>query len=133
MRSIRARLLVLLVLLLGVSLALISLKSYGDAHHEVEEVFDAELAQTARLLAGLIGGDLSPASRAALQAALDEAAPFVPVMKACAEVAATLRIPLRNLLHYHGGVRVFRTRQLLLDVQAISRHRSASSSPPNEP
>jgi DNA repair protein RecO (recombination protein O) len=48
-------------------------------------------------------------------------------------VAATLRIPLRNLLHYHGGVRVFRTRQLLLDVQAISRHRSASSSPPNEP
>lgn len=73
MRSIRARLLVLLVLLLGVSLALISLKSYGDARHEIEEVFDAELAQTARLLAGMIGGDLSPASRAALQAALDEA------------------------------------------------------------
>ncbi|MCM3564475.1 MAG: DNA repair protein RecO [Hydrogenophaga sp.] len=69
----------------------------------------------------------------ALQAALDEPAPFVPVMKACAEVAATLRIPLRNLLHYHGGVRVFRTRQLLLDVQAISRHRGSAPTPPNEP
>lgn len=62
----------------------------------------------------------------ALQAALDEPAPFVPTMRACAEVVGALRIPLRNLLHYHGGVRVFRTRQLLLDVQALGRRRSAS-------
>lgn len=69
----------------------------------------------------------------ALQAALDQPAPFVPTMMACAEVAPALRIPLRNLLHYHGGVRVFRTRQLLLDVQALSRHRGNPSPPPNEP
>ncbi len=73
MRSIRARLLALLVALLGSSLALISVKSYRDAHREVEEVFDAELAQTARLLAGMIDRDMLAQSRAALQAALDEA------------------------------------------------------------
>jgi DNA repair protein RecO (recombination protein O) len=59
----------------------------------------------------------------ALQDAIDQPAPFVPTLQACAACAATLRIPLRDLLHYHGGVRVFRTRQLLLDVQALSRHR----------
>jgi two-component system sensor histidine kinase QseC len=73
MRSIRARLLALLVVPLGVSLSLLSLKSYRDARHEVEEVFDAELVQTARLLAGMIDRDMLADSRAALQAALDEA------------------------------------------------------------
>lgn len=58
-----------------------------------------------------------------LQEALDDPAPFVPVLRVCAEIAPTLRIPLRNLLHYHGGVRVFRTRQLMLDVQAMRRRR----------
>ena len=72
MPSIRARLLLLLALL-GVSLSLVSLKSYRDARHEVEEVFDAELAQTARLLAGMIGRDMLSGSRDALQAALDGA------------------------------------------------------------
>lgn len=69
----------------------------------------------------------------ALQAALDQPAPFVPTMLACADAASTLRIPLRNLLHYHGGVRVFRTRQLLLDMQALGRHRGLSPTTPNEP
>ena len=73
MRSIRARLLVLLVVLLGVSLTLVSLKSYRDARHEIEEVFDAELAQAARLLAGMMGRDMLAESRAALQTALDRA------------------------------------------------------------
>ena len=73
MRSIRARLLVLLVVLLGVSLTLVSLKSYRDARHEIEEVFDAELAQAARLLAGMMDRDMLAGSRAALQAALDRA------------------------------------------------------------
>ena len=65
------------------------------------------------------------------KAAIDEPAPFVPTLQACAGCAATLRIPLRDLLHYHGGVRVFRTRQLLLDVQALSRHRGGR--PPLHP
>jgi two-component system sensor histidine kinase QseC len=73
MRSIRARLLVLLVVLLGVSLTLVSFKSYRDARHEIEEVFDAELAQAARLLAGMMDRDMLASSRAALQAALDRA------------------------------------------------------------
>ena len=67
----------------------------------------------------------------ALQRALDEPAPFVPVLRACAEVAPTLRIPLRNLLHYHGNVRVFGTRQLMLDVQALRRRR-VSANPPTD-
>jgi len=68
-----------------------------------------------------------------LQAALDEPAPFGPLMAACAGVASVLRIPLRNLLHYHGGVRVFRTRQMLLDVQALARRRGSAPSPSSEP
>jgi DNA repair protein RecO (recombination protein O) len=28
---------------------------------------------------------------------------------------------LRALLHYHSGVQVFKTRQLMLDVQALNR------------
>ncbi len=66
----------------------------------------------------------------ALQAALDDPAPLVSALRAIDPVAQALRIPLRQLLHYHGGVRVFRTRQLMLDVQALLRHRS---SPPPSP
>lgn len=57
----------------------------------------------------------------ALQVALDAPAPLLPTLRAAAELHQTLRIPLRNLLHYHGNVRVFGTRQLMLDVQALSR------------
>ncbi|PAU54672.1 two-component sensor histidine kinase [Pseudomonas sp. PIC25] len=73
MRSIRARTLLLVLGLLGVSLGLISWKSYRDAHHEIEELFDAQLAQSARLLQGLVGRDMSDANRSELQAALDAA------------------------------------------------------------
>ncbi|GAA4412288.1 ATP-binding protein [Quisquiliibacterium transsilvanicum] len=73
MRSIRARILVLLLALLGLSLSLISFKTYRDAEHELQEVFDAELAQTARLLAGMVSRDMQAEARAVLQASLDEA------------------------------------------------------------
>lgn len=63
----------------------------------------------------------------ALQEALDERSPFVPLLRACAPVAPVLRIPLRNLLHYHGGVRQFRTRQLMLDVRSITRQHHPST------
>ncbi|MBX3609094.1 MAG: DNA repair protein RecO [Hydrogenophaga sp.] len=63
-----------------------------------------------------------------LQSAVDQAAPFVPTMRACADLAPTLRIPLRNLLHYHAGVHTFRTRQLLHDMQALSRRRQGPTS-----
>ena len=69
-----------------------------------------------------------------LQQALDGPAPFVPVLRACAEIAPTLRIPLRNLLLYHGNVRVFGTRKLLLDVQALRRRRGhAADAPSTDP
>ncbi|QHE85117.1 DNA repair protein RecO [Hydrogenophaga sp. BPS33] len=73
-----------------------------------------------------------------LQSAMDQPAPFVPTLRACAACLQALRLPLRNLLHYHCGVRVFKTRQLMLDVQAMTRHRptagpdvdTVSESPP---
>lgn len=63
-----------------------------------------------------------------LQAAMDEPAPFIPTLRACAACLQAVRVPLRNLLHYHCGVRVFKTRQLMLDVQAMTRPRTPSDS-----
>ena len=57
------------------------------------------------------------------QAAMDEPSPFIPTLRACAACLQAVRVPLRNLLHYHCGVRVFKTRQLMLDVQAMTRPR----------
>lgn len=73
MRSIRGRILLLVLGLLSLSLSVISYRSYRDAHHEIEELFDAELAQHARLLAGMLRPDLPAELRAALQASLDRA------------------------------------------------------------
>ena len=57
----------------------------------------------------------------AISDALATHASFVDTLRACAPVAAPLRPQLRTLLHYHCGVRVFQTRQLMLDVQAMRR------------
>ncbi|MCM2331354.1 MAG: ATP-binding protein [Pseudomonas sagittaria] len=73
LRSIRSRTLALVLGVLCVALTLISWRSYSDAQHEIEELFDAQLAQGARLLEGMVGRDLPPATRAALQQALDAA------------------------------------------------------------
>jgi DNA repair protein RecO (recombination protein O) len=56
-----------------------------------------------------------------LQAALDAPEPDTALWAACATCEAALRRPLRTLLHYHSGVQVFKTRQLMLDVQALQR------------
>ncbi|WP_339906346.1 ATP-binding protein [Pseudomonas guineae] len=71
MRSIRARTLLLVLGLLSLSMTLISYKSYRDAQHEIEELFDAQLAQTARMLAGLVGQNMSQSERTTLQSALN--------------------------------------------------------------
>ena len=73
MRSIRARVLLAVLGVLLVSLTLLSVKGYLDARHETEELFDAQLARSARLISGLIGRELDADERASLQAALDEA------------------------------------------------------------
>lgn len=57
----------------------------------------------------------------ALQAALEDESPFIATMRACAPCQAGLQRQLRALLHYHSGLRVFKTRQLMLDVQAMRR------------
>ena len=55
-----------------------------------------------------------------LAAALREAPPFIATLTVCAnlpaEQRALLRRQLQRLLHYHGGMRVLRTRQLLKDL-----------------
>ncbi len=54
MNSVRARILVPVLLLLLVGNLLISLFAFRDSHHEIEEVYDAQLAQSARLLQGVL-------------------------------------------------------------------------------
>ena len=54
-----------------------------------------------------------------VQRALDQAAPFRQVLQAMPGVMAQLKPLLRTLLHYHCGVSTLRTRQLLLDLQAL--------------
>ncbi len=65
-----------------------------------------------------------------LQLALDGDEGLIGVLRACAPSLHALRPQLRSLLHYHSGVRVFRTRQLMLDVQAMTRPRSLPVSAP---
>jgi DNA repair protein RecO (recombination protein O) len=73
-------------------------------------------------LAELPAGDARPALAGAqwraLQAALDDAAPFGAVMQEAAG-APELKPQLRALLHYHCGVSTLRTRQLMVDLQAL--------------
>lgn len=54
--SIRRRTLLLVLLLLVSMSALIGVASFRDAHHEIEEIFDARLAQNARILQALVLG-----------------------------------------------------------------------------
>lgn len=62
----------------------------------------------------------------ALQHALDDHEPLIAALRACAGFQQSLQPQLRQLLHYHSGVRVFRTRQLLLDLQSLVRPKTGS-------
>mgnify|MGYP000211080764 CR=1 FL=1 len=53
MRSIRSRLLAWLLMLFGVIWLLVTLATYLESRHEVEELFDAQLSQSAAVLAEL--------------------------------------------------------------------------------
>lgn len=55
-----------------------------------------------------------------IQLALDGDVPFSDTLRACMPGLNGLRPQLRTLLHYHSGVRVFKTRQMVLDVQALT-------------
>ena len=54
MNSVRARILIPVLILILLGDALISWLVLRDSHHEIEEVYDAQLAQTARLLQGVL-------------------------------------------------------------------------------
>jgi two-component system sensor histidine kinase QseC len=71
MRSIRTRVLVRALGALAVALTLLSLKGFLDARHETEELFDAQLARSARLIAGMLAQPMPEEGRSAVQAALD--------------------------------------------------------------
>ena len=55
----------------------------------------------------------------ALQQSLGDHALFSDTLRACVPVANELKIQLRALLHYHCGVRVLKTRQMMMDLQAL--------------
>jgi DNA repair protein RecO (recombination protein O) len=58
-----------------------------------------------------------------LHAAFATDAPLTALLRCCAEFAPALRSALqsqlRNLLHYHCGVNSLRTRQVMMDLQAL--------------
>jgi DNA repair protein RecO (recombination protein O) len=62
---------------------------------------------------------LTGAQWLALQTALDQQPPFAAAVRQAAYAAAELKPQLRALLHYHCGVSVLRTRQLMMDLQAL--------------
>ncbi len=59
----------------------------------------------------------------ALQTALDDAAPLHTLRGVCAlmggQEKTSLKNQLRSLLHYHSGGKTLRTRQMMMDVQAL--------------
>jgi len=64
-------------------------------------------------------GSLPGAQWQALQQALDDPAPFLATLAQAALTMAGLKPQLRALLHYHCGVSTLRTRQMMMDLQAL--------------
>ncbi|WP_442108115.1 sensor histidine kinase [Pseudomonas sp. NUPR-001] len=73
MRSLRQRTLWRVMLLLSVGTGLLALYNYHDSSHEIDEIYDAQLAQNARLLQGVMSMPLDDAGRHALYLAFDQA------------------------------------------------------------
>lgn len=71
-------------------------------------------------LLGAVGDEPGVSGRdwVAIEAAL-EAGGLAAVSRAVAPVTTALRAPLRQVLHYHLGSPVLRTRQVLVDVQKL--------------
>lgn len=62
---------------------------------------------------------LSGAQWQALQQSLADGVPFTATLRACSEVINGLKPQLRSLLNYHCGVGTLRTRQMMIDIQAL--------------
>lgn len=74
MKSIRKRILIRVLGLLLVGTLIMGLASYHDSSHEIEELFDAQLGQSARVLIGLLGASQSQVPTEQLAQALLETA-----------------------------------------------------------
>jgi DNA repair protein RecO (recombination protein O) len=91
-----------------------------DAHYRLEPEAGLRLVPAAGGLPPQAHHALPGESWLAVQAALDDPHPFAALLRACHGARGNaLRQPLRQLLHYHSGVRVFQTRQLMLDVRRL--------------
>jgi DNA repair protein RecO (recombination protein O) len=55
----------------------------------------------------------------ALQAALDDATPFIALLKVCTALPSDLKPLLRHLLNYHCGGQGLKTRQLMVELQNL--------------
>ncbi|MHB9800648.1 ATP-binding protein [Pseudomonas sp. MT3] len=73
MGSLRSRTLWRVMLLLLAGTGLLALYNYHDSSHEIAEVYDAHLAQNARLLQGVMSLPLAGAERQTLYQAFNEA------------------------------------------------------------
>jgi DNA repair protein RecO (recombination protein O) len=72
-----------------------------------------------RLSSGADRASLSGAQWQALQQSLADGSPFTATLRACSEVMSGLKPQLRSLLNYHCGVGTLRTRQMMIDIQAL--------------
>ncbi|NVZ67478.1 sensor histidine kinase N-terminal domain-containing protein, partial [Pseudomonas gingeri] len=73
MSSIRRRTLTLIIGLMLAGLALLSVFNLHDSNHEIAEVYDAQLAQNARLLQGVMRMPLASQQHAELYQAFNTA------------------------------------------------------------
>jgi len=80
MKSIRKRIIVRVMGLLVLGSLVLGMFSYRDAAHEVEELFDAQLAQSARVLAGLLSEPMAQIDHGELARALVESADKHPAI-----------------------------------------------------
>jgi DNA repair protein RecO (recombination protein O) len=64
-------------------------------------------------------GELSGETLIVAQAALNHGS-LPALQQACAKALPELKVMLRNLLHYHLGSSVLRTRQVMMEVQGLA-------------
>ena len=104
-----------------------SLAVHGTTHKplEAQRVFRLEVEQG--LQAQPVGG-LSGAVWSSLEVALADLNLWSDMVTLCVQHEVALRPQLRVALQYHSGVLAFRSRQLWLDVAAVSQRASATIS-----
>ena len=88
---------------------------------ESDQRYVAEAESGLRLAHGDDAHALPSQHWLALQQALDAPDPLIATLRASAPFEAALRQQLRRLLQYHCGVRVFKTRQMMIDMQSMQR------------